>query len=121
MSGHDGRAAAAGDGHPQRVDRQVRGLPLIDGVAEIRWDHTSLTARRYSFPSAVWCSVMSVSYSWFGPTAVKSRSIRSSCTGGPGSPGLARYGRARTRSEPVSTAATPAARSRSLTGAAHQA
>lgn len=35
------------------------------------------------FPSAVQCSVMSVSHSSFGPTAVKSRSTRSSCTGGP--------------------------------------
>lgn len=30
------------------------------------------------------CSVMSVSHSRFGPVAVKSRSTRSSCTGGPG-------------------------------------
>ena len=35
-------------------------------------------------PSAVGCSVMSVSHSRFGPVAVKSRSTRSSCTGGPG-------------------------------------
>jgi hypothetical protein len=50
----------------------------------IRPDHASLTAHRYSLPSPVRCSVMSVSHSRFEPVAVKSRWTRSSCTGGPG-------------------------------------
>lgn len=33
-------------------------------------DQTSLIAHRPSLPSAVLCSVMSVSHSWFGPFAV---------------------------------------------------
>ena len=49
-----------------------------------RRDHTSCTAHKYSLPSAVGCSVMSVSHSLFGPGAVNSRWTRSSCTGGPG-------------------------------------
>lgn len=47
-------------------------------------EHASLIAHMYSLPSPVQCSVMSVSHSSFGLLAVKSRSTRSSCTGGPG-------------------------------------
>ena len=42
-----------------------------------------MIAQRYSLPSAVRCSVRSVSHSWFGAVAVKSRPTRSSWTGGP--------------------------------------
>jgi hypothetical protein len=44
----------------------------------------SLIAQQYSFPSAVGCSVMSVTHTWSGAGAVKSRCTRSSCTAGPG-------------------------------------
>ncbi|KRB43026.1 hypothetical protein ASD90_21815 [Terrabacter sp. Root181] len=50
----------------------------------IRRDQASFTAQRYSLPSRVGCSVMSVSHSRFGRSEVKSRLTRSSCTGGPG-------------------------------------
>ncbi len=40
--------------------------------------------QRWSFPSAVECSVMSVNHSSFGAAAVKSRYTMSSWTGGPG-------------------------------------
>jgi hypothetical protein len=56
-----------------------------------RLDHTSLTAHMYTLPSRVRCSVMSVSHSWFGPVAVKSRWTRSSCAGGPGRPFFERF------------------------------
>jgi hypothetical protein len=42
-----------------------------------------LIAQRYSFPSLVPCSVKSVSHSWFGAEAVKSRLIRSSWAAAP--------------------------------------
>src|SRR5690625_3080052 len=44
----------------------------------------SLTAHKYSFPSRVWCSVISISHSRFGASARNFRSTRSSCAGGPG-------------------------------------
>ena len=50
----------------------------------IRFENTSLIAHTYSFPSRVRCSVMSLSQSWFGAPAVKSRRTRSSCDGVPG-------------------------------------
>src|SRR5699024_12534326 len=49
----------------------------------MRLDYPALSGHWYSFASAVQCSGMSVSDSSFWPTAVKSRSTRSSCTGGP--------------------------------------
>ncbi len=42
-----------------------------------------MIAHRYSLPSAVGCSVMSVSHFTFGASAVKSLRTKSSCTGGP--------------------------------------
>jgi hypothetical protein len=47
-----------------------------------------LIAQQYTLPSPVRCSVMSVSHSWFGAVAVKSRPTRSSWTGGPTLPPL---------------------------------
>lgn len=44
----------------------------------------SLIAHKYSVPSAVRCSMISVNHSWFGRSALKSRCTRSSCTAGPG-------------------------------------
>ena len=49
----------------------------------IRWVQASVIAHRYSLPSVVGCSVMSVSHNRFGVVAVNARSTKSSWTGGP--------------------------------------
>lgn len=50
----------------------------------MRLDQTSLTAHRYSLPSLVRCSVMSVNHNRLGPSAWNWRCTRSSWTAGPG-------------------------------------
>lgn len=65
-------------------------LPMVrQSRASMGWPttfllKTSLIANRCNFLSFVACSVLSACHSLFGPSAVKSRRTRSSCTGGPG-------------------------------------
>lgn len=67
----------------QGSDREPCLHPITDGVADdpVRIEVLD-RAHRYSLPSAVGCSVMSASHTWFGPAAVKFRLTRSSWDGG---------------------------------------
>ena len=58
----------------------------------IRFEYRSLMAQQYSLPSAVQCSVRSVTHTTFGALAVKSLRTRSSWAGAPGRDPLPRLG-----------------------------
>ena len=82
---HDrGAGTSKCDGVMQGADSELGGHTGVGGVPHDPVGEDVLHDAAVSFPSLVRCSVMSVSHSSFGASAVKSRSTRSSWTGGPG-------------------------------------
>jgi hypothetical protein len=79
-------AAEGRHGEPGVGERLVEGADADAGLngetllsmewPTMRFDHASLTAHRYSVPSAVRCSVMSASHSRFGPSGLGHSNIR---------------------------------------------
>jgi hypothetical protein len=78
MNDPAGLGVAVGDGHPERVGDQRRGLAgvEIDQPTTLR-EKVSSTTAQYTLPSSVRCSVMSATHNRFGASRVNIRSTRS--------------------------------------------
>jgi hypothetical protein len=74
------RWGAGLDGHAEGVGDQRCCRRGVDGPADHPAGEAVQDDRAVSLPSRVGCSVMSVTYNWFGPGRENCRSTRSAAT-----------------------------------------